>query len=126
VSVLCGGGCRFLDLWVNLFRWGIWDAAFFGACFPVKVLQIFQRKLPPLHQLGSNGIHSGRPPFSTRAVLASQALLSGVFDEVAGDPALRSAVDSELFEDAARGLTAGYHALARIGDKGGCRKLRGW
>ena len=47
-------------------------------------------------------------------------------DKVAGDLALRSAVDFELMEDAARGLTAGCHALARIGDKGGFRKLRGW
>jgi hypothetical protein len=102
------------------------DTAFFGVDFLVEELQIFQREFPPLHQLSSDGIHSGHPSFSTGAVLASQALLPGILDKVAGDLALRSAVDFELMEDAARGLTAGCHALARIGDKGGFRKLRGW
>jgi len=87
---------------------------------------IFQRGLPPFHEFSSDGIHSGNPPFPTGAVLAGQVLLPGVFDELAGDVALRSAVDLELFEDAARGLTAGCHAPTRIGDDGRLGALRGW
>jgi hypothetical protein len=123
---LCGGGCRFLDRLGNLSHQGILDAVFFGACYPVENLLIFQRELLPLHQFGSNGIHSGHPPFPTGAVLAGEFLFPGVFDELARDLALRSAIDFELFEDAARGLTAGCHAPPRIRDKGGFRKLRGW
>jgi hypothetical protein len=99
-------------LWVNLFRWGIWDAAFFGACFPVKVLQIFQRELLPLHQFGSNGIHSGRPPFSTRAVLASQALLPGVFDELAGAGFMESAKDLMIGQRLDAGAATRSHEAA--------------
>jgi len=95
------------------------DAAFFGACFPVKILQIFQRKFLPFHEFGSDGIHLGHPPFPTGAVLAVESPFPGVFNELAGDLALRSAVDFELFEDAARGLTSGCHAPTSIGDNGG-------
>jgi hypothetical protein len=124
--MLCGGGCRFLDLWAGLFRQGILGAAFFGACYPGENLQISQIELFPLHQLSSNGIHSGHPPFPTGVVLAGESPFPGVFDELAGDLALRSAVVFELFEDVARGLTAGCHALARIGDNAGFGALRGW
>jgi len=53
-------------------------------------------------------------------------LLPGVFDEVAGDAALRGAVDFELFEDAARDFSAGCHAPTCIRDDGGFGALRGW
>jgi hypothetical protein len=91
MSALCGGGCRFLDLSGDPFRQGILDTAFFGACFPVKVLQIFQRKFLPLHQFGSNGIHSGHPSFPTGAVLAGESPFPGVFDELAGTGFMESA-----------------------------------
>jgi len=96
------------------------DQQLFGAGLSVQNLLLVQRELPPFHQLSGEDVHSGNPPFPTGAVLA------GVFDEFAGDAALRSAVDWELFEDAARGLTAGCHAPTRIGDDGRFGTLRGW
>jgi hypothetical protein len=90
MSIL-GAGCRFLDLSGDLFRQGILDTAFFGACFPVKILQIFQREFLPLHEFGSDGVHSGDPPFPTGAVLAGEFLFPGVFDELAGASSMESA-----------------------------------
>jgi len=111
---------------------GIWDAAFLRANSSIQNLLILKRRLTPLHQLNGDGVHSGYLPFPTGAVLADEVLFPSIFDEVAGDLALRSTLDFELFEDAVRGFSTGCHAPTRIGDDGGlgaggtARRLARW
>jgi len=84
---------------------------FFGAGLSVQILLIFQRGLPPFHEFGGEGVHSGNPPFPTGAVQAGEVLSPGLFDEIAGAGLMGSAegvvIGQRLF---ARAATFGHEA----------------